>query len=72
MRRNNVLLIILTLILLAICMMVGLELPIQLILLVIMLGQIILVFTVFAILTENYHTDKTFDDFYEDFQIDNL
>ncbi|WP_455168808.1 hypothetical protein [Aegicerativicinus sediminis] len=72
MRRNNVLLIILTLILLAICLMAGLELPIQLIFPFIMLGQIILVFTVFAILKENYHTEKTFDDFYEDFQIDNL
>ena len=29
-------------------------------------GQILLVFAVYKILTDNYETDKTFDDFYED------
>ncbi len=30
------------------------------------LGQISLVFTVYKVLTDDYQTDKTFEDFYED------
>ena len=33
------------------------------------LGQVLLVYTVYKILTDNYTTDKTFDDFYEDYPI---
>lgn len=29
-------------------------------------GQLIFMVSVYKILTENYHTDKTFDDWYED------
>jgi hypothetical protein len=29
-------------------------------------GQILLVYTVYKVLTDDYHTDKTFSDFYED------
>lgn len=29
-------------------------------------GQILLVYTVYKILVDDYHTDKTFKDFYED------
>ncbi len=32
-------------------------------------GQFLLVFTVYKILTDDYTTDKTFDDFYEDYPI---
>lgn len=31
------------------------------------IGQILLIFTVYKILTENYKTEKTFDDWYEDY-----
>ncbi len=30
------------------------------------LGQVILVITVYKVLTDDYETDKTFEDFYED------
>jgi len=33
------------------------------------LGQVLLVYTVYKILTDNYTTDKTFDDFYEDYPV---
>lgn len=32
-------------------------------------GQVLLVVTVYKILREAYHTDKTFEDFYEDYPI---
>lgn len=32
-------------------------------------GQVFLVITVYQVLTDDYHTEKTFDDFYEDFPI---
>jgi TRAP-type C4-dicarboxylate transport system permease small subunit len=33
------------------------------------LGQGLVVFMVYKVLTDNYRTDKTFDDFYEDYPI---
>jgi|TARA_R100000479_G_scaffold51000_3_gene24034 hypothetical protein len=33
------------------------------------LGQVLLVYTVYKVLKDNYTTDKTFDDFYEDYPI---
>ncbi len=30
-------------------------------------GQILLIFTVYKVLTDNYKTQKTFDDWYEDY-----
>lgn len=33
-------------------------------------GQALLIFTVYKVLTDDYTTDKTFDDFYEDYPID--
>ncbi len=35
------------------------------------LGQIMIAIMVYKVLKENYTTDKTFDDFYEDHQISN-
>lgn len=32
-------------------------------------GQALLVFTVYKVLRDNYTTDKTFEDFYEDYPI---
>jgi TRAP-type C4-dicarboxylate transport system permease small subunit len=32
-------------------------------------GQVLLVFSIFKILTDHYTTDKTFEDFYEDHPI---
>lgn len=34
-------------------------------------GQTLLVVTVYKVLTDDYQTDKTFDDFYEDRPIEN-
>ena len=33
------------------------------------LGQVLLVYTVYKVLKDNYTADKTFDDFYEDYPI---
>tara|TARA_R100001369_G_scaffold92821_2_gene140178 strand:- start:5357 stop:5581 length:225 start_codon:yes stop_codon:yes gene_type:complete len=33
------------------------------------LGQVLLVYTVYKVLRDHYITDKTFDDFYEDYPI---
>ena len=33
------------------------------------IGQIVWVYTVFRVLKDNYTTDKTFEDFYEDYPI---
>lgn len=34
-------------------------------------GQILLLVTVYKVLTDDYSTDKTFDDWYEDHPVDN-
>lgn len=33
------------------------------------LGQVMVVYMVYRVLTDNYTTNKTFDDFYEDFPV---
>ena len=35
------------------------------------LGQILVVFMVYKVLTDNYKTNKTFEDFYEDYPLKN-
>ncbi len=35
------------------------------------IGQILVVFMVYKVLTDNYKTNKTFEDFYEDYPLKN-
>lgn len=62
-------LIVTTVILLSLVVMVYYNLPFSLIFYVTVGGQLLLIFTVYKILTDGYTTDKTFDDWYEDHPI---
>lgn len=55
-----------TLVLVAIVIMVFYNLPFSVIFFTTVGGQLLLIFTVYKVLTDDYQTDKTFDDFYED------
>lgn len=35
-------------------------------------GQLLLIFTVYKVLTDNYETEKTFEDLYEDYSPDKI
>ncbi|MCF4101412.1 hypothetical protein L1I30_07025 [Gillisia sp. M10.2A] len=59
-----------SLILIAIVVLVSVEFSFSLIFYLTCIGQILLLVTVYKILTDDYSTDKTFDDFYEDYPID--
>ncbi len=59
-------LIVTTVVLLALAVMAYYNLPFSLIFYVTIGGQLLLIFTVYKILTDDYTTDKTFDDWYED------
>ena len=60
------LLAITSLILLTVVIFSTMNLPFSWVFLLTTLGQILLVITVYRILRDDYTTDKTFDDFYED------
>ena len=70
MKKSIALIWVLTLLLLAICLMVSLGVSFAFIFLVTFLGQLILIYTVILVLKEDYQSDKTFDDFYEDWPKD--
>lgn len=55
-----------TLLLVAVALMVFYELSLNLIFFTTLLGQFSLLFMVYKILTDDYQTDKTFEDWYED------
>tara|TARA_R110000772_G_scaffold165120_1_gene276448 strand:- start:457 stop:687 length:231 start_codon:yes stop_codon:yes gene_type:complete len=59
-------LIITTLLLVAITVFAGLKFPFHWVFLLTVLGQGLLVFSVAKVLKDNYTTNKTFEDFYED------
>jgi len=59
-----------TIILVALAVMVHFEFSFSLIFYLTVAGQILLVFTVYKVLTDDYNTNKTFDDWYEDHPID--
>lgn len=63
-------LIISTVILVALTVMSYFDLSYSLIFFITVGGQLIFIFTVYKILTDNYTTTKTFDDWYEDHPIE--
>jgi len=50
--------------------MSSLNFPFNWVFFVTLFGQALLVWMVYKVLTDNYRTDKTFDDFYEDAPVD--
>ena len=58
-----------TLLLITISVLVSMNLPMNWVFWVTCLGQVFIVMMVYRTLTDNYTTDKTFKDFYEDHQI---
>lgn len=58
-----------TLILLTVAIFAALELPFNLVFLATAFGQFFLIFSVLRVLKDEYSTQKTFDDFYEDHPI---
>ena len=63
------LLIITSIILLTVVIFSAMDLPFSWVFLLTTFGQILLVITVYRVLRDNYTTDKTFEDFYEDHPI---
>lgn len=70
MKLNGIFYIVIsTIVLVALAVMVFFNLPFSLVFYTTVGGQILLVFTVYKVLTDDYKTDKTFDDWYEDYPI---
>lgn len=63
-------LIITTFILISVSIMAALDVNFSWVFFTTLIGQILLVYTVYKVLIDNYKTDKTFDDWYEDKPID--
>ena len=63
--------IVTTLLLITVAIMVSMNFPINGIFYVTCIGQVLIVLMVYRTLTDNYTTDKTFKDFYEDNPIGN-
>lgn len=55
-----------TVVLIMVTIMVSMDFPFNWVFYITVVGQIMLVFMVYKVLTDNYTTDKTFKDFYED------
>ncbi len=62
---------VITLLLITVSVMVSMNLSINWIFWVTFVGQVLIVMMVYRTLTDNYKTDKTFNDFYEDHPIGN-
>lgn len=60
-----------SLLLLTVVIMVTMNFPFNWVFYVTVLGQIAIVFMVYSVLTDDYQTSKTFEDFYEDNPIGN-
>ncbi len=60
------LLIFTSMVLVILSVLASLNFPFGLLFYIMCFGQILLLFTVYRILTDDYHTDKTFKDGYED------
>jgi len=56
-----------SLVLVLLAILSALDFSFSLIFFIMIIGQILLVITVYRLLTDNYTTDKTFKDFYEDY-----
>ena len=59
-----------TVILVLLSVMVSLNFPFNWVFYLTVIGQAMLVYTVYRVLTDAYDTEKTFEDFYEDHPID--
>lgn len=59
-----------TLVLVTITIMALMDFPFNWVFYVTVLGQVMIVYMVYKVLTDNYRTNKTFDDFYNDNPID--
>jgi len=58
-----------TIVLLTVTIMAAMNFPFNWVFYVTVLGQVMIVYMVYKVLTDNYTTDKTFKDFYEDYPI---
>jgi len=63
-------LVITTLVLLTVTVFSVLEFSFNWVFYLTVLGQVFFIYTVYKILTDTYTTDKTFNDFYEDYPIE--
>lgn len=61
--------IITTLLLVTVAVLVFYNVDYPIVLTAVLLGQAWWIFTVYKVLTDDYSTDKTFDDWYEDYPI---
>lgn len=62
-------LLITTLLLVTVAIFAAMDFPFNWIFYLTVLGQVLLIFSVIKVLKDNYTTDKTFEDFYEDHPI---
>lgn len=62
-------LIITTFLLVTVTIFAAMDFPFSWVFYLTVLGQVLLVFSVIKVLKDNYTTDKTFADFYEDYPI---
>lgn len=60
------LIVITTLVLILVSVLASLNFSFELVFFLTVFGQALLIFTVYKVLTDDYTTDKTFDDWYED------
>ncbi len=58
-----------TLILISVTIMAAMNFPFNWVFYITVLGQAAVIFMVYKVLTDVYTTDKTFEDFYEDYPI---
>lgn len=58
-----------TLLLFTVTIMVAMDFPFNWVFYLTVLGQILIVYMVYRVLIDDYTTDKTFEDFYEDYPI---
>lgn len=71
MKINPIAYIIITsLILVTVAIFASMGVPFSWVFYLTMLGEIMLIFSVYKVLHDNYTTDKTFEDFYEDHPMD--
>lgn len=58
-----------TLLLVILTIMVVMDMPLNWVFYLTCVGQVLVVVMAYKVLRDNYHTDKTFEDFYEDHPI---
>lgn len=67
MKSTAIILVLATsLLLVVLTIMAELNLPFSLMFFLTLFGQVLLIYTVYRVLTDKYTTDKTFEDWYED------